>query len=786
MRINNISLSWFRGAANNLQFQSNNKSVVTYGCNGSGKSTFVDAIEYVLNGGKIAHLSHEYSGKRQEKGLINTHKPANDQATVKITFQNDSNVEYTISNNGDFQIQDENFVSPESWDMDKILLRYISLSEFISSPKSSKYNTLLPLLGLHNLEVYAQNIIALKKKMVADAGIKLKDQELEKLISAWEIKFKNKDDAKIIEEFIEKINLYAEKHIIKNHDDLVIYAEKLKELIEIQLNNSNKTVRINSVFIRAEKIDIKNKFDALRKIDTSSLQELGSLIEDRLSILESSDEYAKKIEDQVEIQCPSCGEKVNVDTYKKHILDEKAKLDKALNTLRSKNQALNNFSDALKGILECIRNIDLKEWVDSENQLMFKSIIEEIEKYNLLVIKKGLNTEQISFLENKLSYIENIISENSKKSPPEVIDLNEHLELSKVALSTTLIEKLKKDIMKLKKTPFFLENLEGVIRGEIKDRTEEKISLISDDIQKYWKILHPLKPIEDIKLYMPDEGIKGIDISLKFYDVIQNSPRLTLSEGYRNSLALCIFLALSKQEESTDKPIILDDVVISFDREHRRQVIYLLQQEFNERQFFIFTHDREWFADLKVFLDNKTWEFKALANWESPKTGVTWSNIKGDLSDSWLVLNDLGPEKAVHDARAYLDIYLGIVAEKLRIKMPYIRGDKNDNRTAAVFLKAMINKTTSNFKVKTESVSYEPFAVVKSKWEETHQLLISDANRGTHNKTVSCSEAEALIESCEKSVSYFKCNDCKSPIWKLEDQGGKFCRCDCGKYKWVY
>ena len=55
MRIKSIQLSWFRGAADPVALEPNSKSMVVYGENGSGKSCFVDAVEYVLNDGKIGH-----------------------------------------------------------------------------------------------------------------------------------------------------------------------------------------------------------------------------------------------------------------------------------------------------------------------------------------------------------------------------------------------------------------------------------------------------------------------------------------------------------------------------------------------------------------------------------------------------------------------------------------------------------------------------------------------------------------------------------------------------------
>ena len=56
MKVNNIELSWFRGAGNNISLDTDLKNVVVYGANGAGKSSFADALEYIINNGKVAHL----------------------------------------------------------------------------------------------------------------------------------------------------------------------------------------------------------------------------------------------------------------------------------------------------------------------------------------------------------------------------------------------------------------------------------------------------------------------------------------------------------------------------------------------------------------------------------------------------------------------------------------------------------------------------------------------------------------------------------------------------------
>jgi recombinational DNA repair ATPase RecF len=72
VRLRAVNLAWFRGAADTSTMDTRGKSVVVYGENGAGKSSFVDGIEYAIKG-KLNHLAHEYSGRRQEKGVHDTH-----------------------------------------------------------------------------------------------------------------------------------------------------------------------------------------------------------------------------------------------------------------------------------------------------------------------------------------------------------------------------------------------------------------------------------------------------------------------------------------------------------------------------------------------------------------------------------------------------------------------------------------------------------------------------------------------------------------------------------------
>jgi len=92
MRLDSLQLNWFRGAGENVKLDLESKNVVIFGDNGTGKSSFTDAFEYLLSNGRIAHLAHEYS--RKETCIRNTKAPLESDTFVKFIF--DSGEEATV------------------------------------------------------------------------------------------------------------------------------------------------------------------------------------------------------------------------------------------------------------------------------------------------------------------------------------------------------------------------------------------------------------------------------------------------------------------------------------------------------------------------------------------------------------------------------------------------------------------------------------------------------------------------------------------------------------------
>ncbi len=84
--------------------------------------------------------------------------------------------------------------------------------------------------------------------------------------------------------------------------------------------------------------------------------------------------------------------------------------------------------------------------------------------------------------------------------------------------------------------------------------------------------------------------------------------------------------------------------------------------------------------------------------------------------------------------------------------------------------------------------AYEAHTDAIKACEKAHRLLVSWANRASHNFDLVQPEAIKLIDACEKALEYFKCSSCSppKPVWFLDAGGSEWLQCQCGEIRWRY
>ena len=117
-------------------------------------------------------------------------------------------------------------------------------------------------------------------------------------------------------------------------------------------------------------------------------------------------------------------------------------------------------------------------------------------------------------------------------------------------------------------------------------------------------------------------------------------PHALHSEGHQDSMGVCLFLALNEEITNPNlNVIVLDDVMMSVDASHRRELCSLIKDQFGHCQFVITTHDKTWASQLKqegVVQPSQMVEFTSWTVDDGPSTrGTTelWDQIQIDLDN---------------------------------------------------------------------------------------------------------------------------------------------------------
>ena len=782
MRIKSIQLAWFRGAAEPVSLAPKCKSMVVYGSNGSGKSCFVDAIEYILEDGKIQHLAHEYSGRKQEKAVVNTHRPKDRKTELSIKFEDDSGLNIEIAKDGAYTSSGDTAVAMPTWEYRRTVLRQHEIAEFIQSTKGDKYSSLLPLLGLHSMELAAENLRKIAKSVREQSQLSATTLKLKGVVAMRKEAF-GEDSG---EQILKKIESLHVKYCLDKAatTGAMVRCEELKLAINTRISQSSADQRRYVALRDAASLDLKNHVDAVRTASGKLAGAVEPLIAEKLEVLESTAMFAKKLVDGKEVICPACGRTIPVHDFQEHVAAEQKRLGDIIKTFDTRKSAIGTLCTTVGSLKSTFGKSDLELWRDEFSKGVVVEGFAYVDEFDIEALRACCEEQDLKALEEKLQPLIDAANLSSKDAPPDAQQLSVDGRTVDVALAVMKAKDLAVTEKRAKTLIAFIKTLEQGTRDEIRALAKIVIGDISADIQTMWTILHPGEAIEDVRLYLPDAADKAIDISLKFYGVDQDSPRLTLSEGYRNSLGLCIFLAMAKREAPNDRPIFLDDVVVSFDRNHRGMIAEILEKEFSTRQLIILTHDRDWYTDLRYQLDNKSWEFKTLLPYETPEIGIRWSHKTTTFDDARAFLADR-PDEAGHDARKIMDVELAIIAERLQIRFPFLRGDKNDKRMANDFLKRLTSDGKKCFQRQVDK-EYTSYAAGLDKIENASKLLVSWANRASHTPDLVRSEASKLIDTCEAALGCFRCSSCDKYVWLADAANQEWVQCQCGELRWRY
>jgi hypothetical protein len=90
------------------------------------------------------------------------------------------------------------------------------------------------------------------------------------------------------------------------------------------------------------------------------------------------------------------------------------------------------------------------------------------------------------------------------------------------------------------------------------------------------------------------------------------APSGYLSDSQVHTLALSVRLAAIQLSNTSVPVVVLDDVVTSYDADHRKAIAAMLAHQFNDFQVLLVTHDERFFCYLQDHLPRASWSFKRI------------------------------------------------------------------------------------------------------------------------------------------------------------------------------
>lgn len=177
-----------------------------------------------------------------------------------------------------------------------------------------------------------------------------------------------------------------------------------------------------------------------------------------------------------------------------------------------------------------------------------------------------------------------------------------------------------------------LEDAAATISHHISSQVEGMLGQLTSSLNRYYAAIQQSgggDPVPYVRLRLPEPDDKAQQRLDLLFDFAPNrkdvNPTGYLSDSQIHALALSLRLAAIRLFNKGLPMAVLDDVVTSYDADHRKCIAAMLAEHFHDVQLIIATHDELFFNFLKEHLPRGRWLYKRIAELE-PDYGPKYSD----------------------------------------------------------------------------------------------------------------------------------------------------------------
>jgi DNA repair exonuclease SbcCD ATPase subunit len=629
LTLQSVKICGFRAFSPNQpqEIEFDGANTVVEGDNGTGKSSILSAIEFLISG-RISHLRGEgtdginiYSHATHVnaepsecwvEGSFCTNNGR--RGRFRRTAESASNLRKVSGEIATDEIAVEASVG------DHILFSRGELLEFIESTNTERGNTLHSLLRLSRIDNRESGFEKVQKRVIEEKERVEKEcyrrrAELREILDLERLETPIQDDGAILEEVNRRRQkLKAENLSAVSQLDKATKGVKTPEKLGEEVGFSE--ARLRAAVDGVDEYISKKAPDLIERLETTI--ELLAELEGREDALGQMQQFelfrsADSIIDANTSTCPLCQAEHQPKYLKKHLTDQLEELEdvKRLKKRLEENQSdirqsLQEYQSRISNLEEVIQgNESAQEHLETD---LFSGISYKVDELlsefdddltegdgrrELINTYKSGDFKQALIGEAVVSTISDIQAYVDRIQPRDSF-IEAYNELKDVETVFDEINRVTQDIKRLTTRVQESEQVLNLFTAAKEDVIEGLYEAIEDDFESYYSYLHPDE--EDITISLDRDANGGVDITVSFYGQGTDKPLAFHSEGHLDTMGIALFLSLWKHRKGQGPNLLLlDDIVMSIDRRHRQRISKLIKQFIpTETQVIITTHDEVW------------------------------------------------------------------------------------------------------------------------------------------------------------------------------------------------
>lgn len=575
-KLKSIELTFFRGATLpvKIEFAPDKKVTMIYGENGCGKSSIVDAFDFLC--------ARDYGSLNDRKGadkdLLTSITGKSDQLRVKLTTE-------TTTWEARFKPSTKTIVvSPGTGCPDTRILRRSNILRLIDEIPSKRFEALKEYIDVSGIEKC--------EKSLGDA-IRTKEVELQRHIQAYaqaesslnQMWVAEKSPGKSAEEWAEQeaakdvTQLQADSDEVGKLLSAIAELERLKEAREKIVKRVGDAAAAYQMALNEQKAEEKK------------------VVGENPAVLEVLRRARDFVAGNPETTCPVCRKPAD-SAHLAQELEKRISVMAALIASTNRTEAAKRALDAAQAQLTSADT----QLVESAEKAIAKFTASKLPPITSVKLPTAefdqIKNDGLDLAVRVASVLTILASFEQLKAPLDAHRKSADKTIAQKVAIASQLKQLKQSRAAQEATAALLDQLRNaleVVGAMRKAFVKEVLDSVSTEIERLFAKLHPKESLGGIKLSLDPDNFGSLHLQGDFHTVKGVPPQSVFSESHLDTLGLCVFIALAKLYKTDDTIIIFDDVLTSVDAQHLDRFINLIHdEETHFSQTIITTHYRPW------------------------------------------------------------------------------------------------------------------------------------------------------------------------------------------------